>query len=357
MHQHPRAHAIHPTSFNCMLVICPSSRIERLEDRITPAAGVLDLSALVGTNGFVMGAEGAGDNVGATISDAGDFNGDGFDDVLIGAERADGNDTDTGAVYLLFGTAAGFPAQLPLSLLDGTIGFQIVSNIPSTELGFGLTGAGDFNNDGFDDLLIGAGDSNFNGINSGSAYLVFGSAGPFGNSLDVATLNGTNGFRIDGNPADLLGRAVSEAGDFNNDGFDDLLIGAEGLASNGPNTGGAYLLFGSNATMPTVFRVSALDGTSGFQINGVAAENEAGAEVRGGGDFNGDGFSDLLIGSEDDSALSSGDAYVVFGKGSGLAPTFDLSTLDGTNGFRIIPDTQPVGTGWHRHFLLRFRYQ
>jgi hypothetical protein len=95
-----------------------------------------------------------------------------------------------------------------------------------------VSSAGDVNGDGFDDLIVGAYGADPNGSNSGSSYVVFGKSGGFAATINLSTLDGTNGFRLDGVAADdRSGFSVSSAGDVNGDGFDDLIVGAYGCRS------------------------------------------------------------------------------------------------------------------------------
>src|SRR5258707_1324006 len=103
-----------------------SSLIEPLEARIAPAAvAAIDLSSLDGKTGFRINGEAVGDHSGYSVSAAGDVNGDGFADLLIGAELADPNGSNSGASYVVFGKAGGFTSQIDLSTLDGANGFKI----------------------------------------------------------------------------------------------------------------------------------------------------------------------------------------------------------------------------------------
>jgi hypothetical protein len=85
----------------------------------------VNLSGLDGVNGFAVNGAASLDFMGQSVSGVGDLNGDGFDDFMLGAHRADANGTDSGAIYVIFGQASGFPASLNVTSLDGTQGFQI----------------------------------------------------------------------------------------------------------------------------------------------------------------------------------------------------------------------------------------
>ena len=159
------------------------------------ALPIINLSILNGNNGFRLDGEAASDESGRSVSNAGDVNGDGFDDVIVGAPGADSNGLSSGSSYVVFGKSTGFSAAMNLSSLDGNNGFR-VDGAPSVTLGYSVSGAGDINGDGFSDLIIGAFFADPNG--NGSSYVVFGKASGFSATLDVSSLNGSNGFRVDG---------------------------------------------------------------------------------------------------------------------------------------------------------------
>jgi hypothetical protein len=186
----------------------------------------LELSTLDGTNGFQITGE-PYEWIGHSVSSAGDVNGDGFDDIIIGANTADPNGQSSGASYVVYGKATGFAADLELSTINGTNGFQINGETAGDGSGFSVSSAGDVNGDGFDDIIIGASGADPNGGYSGASYVVFGRTSGFGTTFELSSLNGTNGFQINGEAlGSRSGSSVSSAGDVNGDGFDDIIVGA-----------------------------------------------------------------------------------------------------------------------------------
>jgi hypothetical protein len=340
--------------------------------------------------GYVLKGVDAKDRSGFSVSSAGDVNKDGYDDLIIGAPFADPNDTSSGESYLVFGnqlaaldsadsTADG---STNLSNLNGTIGY-VINGIDKDDLsGYSVSSAGDVNNDGYDDLLIGAYLGDPNGTDAGENYLVFG--GQLANldkaggttadgKINLSALQGTTaatgyGYIINGiGGDDYAGFSVSSAGDVNNDDYDDLLIGAYQGDPNDTNSGETYLVFGNQlanldkaggTTADGKINLSALQGTTaatgyGYIINGIDGGDLSGASVSSAGDVNSDGYDDLLIGAYkadagSPSKSSAGETYLIFGNqlaaldtksGSSTADgsinLSDLITLKGAAGYII----------------------
>ncbi|MBD2436066.1 FG-GAP repeat protein [Nostoc sp. FACHB-110] len=308
--------------------------------------GTFNLANLNGTNGFVINGINQGDDSGISVRDAGDINNDGYNDLVIGADYATANGRQfAGQSYVVFGGKnVGSSGTINLAQLNGKNGFTINGLNAADFLGVSASHAGDINGDGIDDLIVSAFLADPNGNSSaGQSYVVFGNAN-IGSSGSVAlsTLNGSNGFVINGiATGDFSGRSVSSAGDFNGDGYDDLIIGADGADPDGNSAAGqSYVVFGgTNVGAGGRLNLSELNGTNGFVINGVAADDGSGLSVTSAGDINGDGYQDLVIGAlraSPGGKSYAGQSYVVFG-GTNVASKgyLNLSELNGSNGFAI----------------------
>ena len=291
---------------------------------------VFNLFSVNGSDGFRLNGVSQGDHSGNSVSNAGDVNGDGFDDLIIGAFGAP-NGNFYGSSYVVFGKATKFDAQFELSSLDGSNGFRL-DGASGEQAGI-VSNAGDVNGDGFDDVIVGAGNADPNGYYSGSSFVVFGKASGFDAHTELSSLDGSNGFRLDGAEAyDSLGSSVSSAGDVNGDGFDDVILNAPGIDPS-LGQGSSFVVFGKSSGFAATMDISSIDGSNGFYFTGEEVINS----VSSAGDMNGDGFDDVIIGAAlaDNAGYMSGSSYVVFGKASGLGAAVDLSQLDGSNGFRL----------------------
>lgn len=319
---------------------------------IVIAAASLDITNLTPADGFIIeGSEASTVYFGHSVSSGGDFNGDGFEDLAIGVPDSNLVNTSGGYAYLVFGQAGATRSDLAMSAFTGADGIAVTGAAGADRLGSVVDISGDLNGDGFDDLVIVSSQADAAVSNSGTAYVVWGSATPA--NINIAGFNTTdgftnaNGFVIAGyESAGYLGYFLSTdprnaqyldaRGDFNGDGIDDLLIGHDRSDLNGASSGMAYLVFGQTGATRANLRLDTF--TSGFSFyTSAGADNEVGHSVQYIGDFNGDGNNDVLIGASqaDGGANDSGEAYVVFGNAGPVFGDIDLASLNGSNGFTL----------------------
>jgi len=280
---------------------------------------------------------GASDFPGFSVA-VGDVNGDGIPDLVIGAP-ASGNGS-AGAVYVVFGQLNGFQSPISLPSLNGTNGFVINGITVNDQTGFSVA-VGDVNGDGIGDIIIGANAASPNGhTGAGSVFVVYGQSSGWASSFNLSSLNGANGFRINGVTNYAYAGSSVAAGDVNGDGKADIIIGAPyAYTSPSPGTGSVYVVYGSTSLTSTPYDLTSsgalINGTNGFQINGITNKSLTGFAVAA-GDFNGDGIADILIGAPSWNTNNMiGNVYALYGHKSPWINPFNLSALDGNNGFVI----------------------
>jgi len=260
-----------------------------------PVAGVLPL----GTATATFTGEASEDWAGRSIGTGCDFNGDGNDDLAIGAWGHDTAGAAAGRVYVLNGPLSGTSS---LSAADAIFDGEA----PGDWAGWSVACAGDTDGDGNDDLLVGAYRNDSTSIDAGAAYLLL---GPFAGTASLATADA----KLEGVAHhDYAGYAVAGAGDVNDDGFDDLLIGAEAADGGGSGSGEAYVVYG-----PVTGTVDLATADATFV--GAATGDGLGSSLSGVGDVNGDGAADVALGAWKHDA-DRGAAYVIFGASGAAAP-------------------------------------
>lgn len=242
----------------------------------------------------------AGDQYGFSVSNIGDFNNDGFDDIVIGAPYNDDRDVDAGKAYIILG--GNNIDYIPDAVLNGSASGSTYENF-----GFCVSGAGDVNNDNYDDIAISA---PYFGTGTGRVFIYLG--GP--------TIDTTADLIITGQSENLsFGYSVSGAGDINGDGFDDVIAGATTYST---STGRAYIFLGG----------STMNNGIDLTMTGIGSFNELGKSVSGAGDVNNDGYDDFIIGSPGNSS-GNGRANIYFG-GSTLNNVADvIVTGQGSGGY------------------------
>jgi hypothetical protein len=337
---------VRQASLACVCLVLSPGAGKHFESVAAGVARSIPASSTAIHERFFTGAE-SQDRFGYSVAEAGDVNGDGFSDVLVGAPYNDALDADAGRVYVYFGglttrtspdvilTGAarddrfgtcvagagdidgdgyddlivGVPyamsgqgggiAQIyfgdPMAgIRSGTI--TLSGPRPGDEFGHSVAGAGDVNGDGWADVIVGAWHSDRAAVDAGCAYLFFG--GPMMDDIPDVIVPGSNA-------GDWLGYAVAGAGDVNRDGYADVIVGAHGSDVGGMNAGTALILMGGPA----------MDGVADVVLVGSIALGVFGVSVAGAGDANGDGYSDVIVGAERENTggVDAGRAYVFYG--------------------------------------------
>jgi len=232
---------------------------------------------------------------GISVSTAGDVNGDGFSDVIVGANKFDDGQTDEGKAFVYYGSSTG---------LSNSANWNAESNQNNAEFGFRVATAGDVNGDGFSDVIVGANKYDSGQTDEGRVFVYHGSA---------SGLSLTHNWSAESNQASaLFGNSVSSAGDVNGDGYSDIIIGSHLFDNGQSNEGRAFVFHGSSTGLSAV-------------ANWTAESNQANAFfgfcVSTAFDVNADGYSDVIIGAHlfDNGQTDEGKSFLYLGSSTGLA--------------------------------------
>ena len=260
------------------------------------------------TGGFSFTLSG-GDFFGHAVELLGDLDGDTVKDLAVGAIGDNTGGTDRGAVYVLLMNSDG-TVKSSQKIADNTGGFGVTLT-DSDFFGVAVANPGDLDNDGVDDLAVGAYLDDTGGTDRGAAYvLLLNSDGTVKSSQKIA--DNTGGFSVTLTDGVEFGFAIARVDDLNDDGVEDLVIGAQGDDTGGSARGAAYLLLmNTNGTVMSSSKIA--ENTSGFDVTLTNVDKFGGA-VAGLGDIDGDGLEDFAGGAphDDTGGADRGAVYVVF---------------------------------------------
>ena len=257
--------------------------------------------------------------LGTCVSTAGDVNGDGYSDVIIGAPQYDNGQNNEGRAYIYHGGSGG---------LSFTANAVIENNIASSLLGTSVSTAGDVNGDGYSDVVIGAPGAANGQSGEGLAYVYYGST----------TGLGTTPLTIERNlPSAALGSSVATAGDVNGDGYSDVVIGANGYSVTLALEGAAYVHLGS---------ATGLTAAPLFTFTQGQANARIGSCVAGVGDVTGDGYGDVLVGASGWTSAGitgRGRAFLLKGHPAGIFHEAAWVVEGSNNGSALGTSVAPAG--------------
>ena len=301
-------------------------------------AAEFDPATLDGTNGFKVGTSDRSKSLGTTVGNAGDVNGDGIDDIIVGAPG--GGLSDRRSAFVVFGRRDGQPAFIDVTTLDLTNGFVIYAPGGSSQFGVRVAGVGDVNADGFDDVAVSP-------AYGGAGYVVFGKA-EFTSDIDLGTTTSDEALKVSGFDSGLM-VTFAGLGDVNGDTRDDVAILA--LEANSSLTHATdcdvRVLYGTNEPFTGAVNATVIDAAHGAlfrsELDRLGSCVTPFKTVAAAGDVNGDGINDLITGAPGryvNDVPSAGSAFVVFGRQGGLGLNLSVDQLDGSNGFAVVSQLQ-----------------
>jgi hypothetical protein len=269
------------------------------------------------------------------VREAGDVNGDGYADIIIGASSASPMSRYyAGQSYIIYGSSS--PETIDLSTeLTSSQGYTVLGAASYDASGYSVSTAGDINGDGYADIIIGA--ANARGY-AGQSDIIYGSSSNPG-TIDLSTnLSTVQGFTVLGGAAyDYCGSSVRTAGDVNNDGYADIIIGAQFASPTSRSYAGqSYIFYGGSSNPGTIDLSTALTALQGFAVLGGAEYDYSGVSVNTAGDVNDDGYADIIIGAAGGYSTSKGVSVIIYGSATNPG-TMDLSAgLTVAQGFMVL---------------------
>jgi hypothetical protein len=277
-----------------------------LEDRFATYPVIVD-PLLTETEDTALESSQSDSALGVSVSGAGDVNGDGYADVIVGADHYDAGQVDEGAAFIFLGSALGIADGGP-----ATAATQLESNQGGANLGVSVSGAGDVNGDGYSDVIVGASQYSSGQNLEGAAFIFHGGASGIPNGGPVIAATQLESNQLGAN----LGVSVSGAGDVNGDGYADVIVGSGKYTNGQANEGAAFVFHGG------VLGVA--DGnpvTAATQLESNQASANLGVSVSGAGDVDGDGYADVIVGSDQYNAGQAGEgaAFIFMGRALGIA--------------------------------------
>jgi len=263
--------------------------------------------------------------LGVSVAAAGDVNGDGYSDLIVGAHLFDNGQVDEGAAFVYHGSATG---------ISTTAAAMMESNITGANFGI-VSGAGDVNGDGYSDVIVGAGFYTNGQVGEGAAFIYHGSA--TGINTTAAAIMESNQVNA------VMGISVACAGDVNGDGYSDVIVGAY-FYDNGQTDEGAAFIYQGSAT--------GVNTTAAAMMESNQVGANFGRDVSGAGDVNGDGYSDVIVGAwyYSNGQANEGAAFVYHGSVAGINTTaaamVESNQVDGNMGVSVASAGDVNGDGY-----------